>query len=173
MVSFDPNSSPIAVGFDQLDARLALAVAGLVDEVFAVDVHAPADERLAFLEREPPRHLAAGRPEGEVLLGGAVPFRVGRLRLDADAVAGGIDRHVGDQLPNESAVLVEVARLADQFGAHTGREFVAGIGRRGTRHRATAGRPVGRLKRRSPRLGNEDRRQPTQGDGFEADHFGR
>ena len=134
MVSLRTELVADAVGFDQLDARFAFGVAGLVDEVLAVDVHAAADERLAFLERKPARHFAAGRPQGEVGFGGAVPLRVGRLRLDADAVAGRVDRHVGDQLPHEPAVLVQVARLADQLGADTRREFVAGVGWRGSRH---------------------------------------
>ncbi|MDH4444915.1 MAG: hypothetical protein QE267_07280 [Akkermansiaceae bacterium] len=38
------------MGFDQLDAWFTLGIVGFVDEVFAVDVDAPADERLAFLE---------------------------------------------------------------------------------------------------------------------------
>ncbi len=68
---------PDAVGLDQLDPRFAVGIAGLVDEILAGDVHAPADQRLAFLEREASRHLAAGRPQCEVGLGGAVPFRFG------------------------------------------------------------------------------------------------
>ena len=39
-----------AVGLYQLDARLAIFIAGFVDEVFAVDVDAPANKRLALLE---------------------------------------------------------------------------------------------------------------------------
>src|SRR5690606_12595293 len=105
-----------------------IRVPGLVDEILPVDVHASADERLAFLEGESPAHLAAGGPQGEESLGPPIPFRVGRLSLDADAVSGRVDRHVGDQLADEARVLVEVARLANQFAAHRRSQLVLRVG---------------------------------------------
>jgi hypothetical protein len=55
------------VGFDQLDAWFTLGVVGFVNEVFAVDVHAPIGECLAFFKRKPPGDLAEpsgrGRPQ--------------------------------------------------------------------------------------------------------------
>ena len=56
---------------------LVAAIEDFVNEILAVDVDATADERLAFLERKPPRHLAAGGPQGKVVFGGAVPIRFG------------------------------------------------------------------------------------------------
>ena len=138
---------PISVAdpmrFDELQAQRAVAVARLVDEVFAVHVHAAADERLAFGKAEAVADLTLSRPLREVFLGGLVPIGVARERLGLDAVAGGVDRHVADQLAHEAGILVEVARTADQFAPHAGQQIELGITRSRTGHASTARRGIG------------------------------
>jgi len=100
------------VRLDELKFHHAEGVPRFKNEVFAVNVHAAADERLAFRKRKPLGDLTPARPAREVFLGGLVPIGICRKRLGFDAVARGVNGHAADQFAHEPGILVQVARAA-------------------------------------------------------------